>query len=132
MPDTVVQRGLSDIVGQAVRDLVSVNVVQGHVLVRVPMTLPSGSMVQVVVEEQGDGQFRVTEMGDALDEAEFSVGEEAYSSAAAEVAHAAGLRIVDGLFVLDGLSEKQIAGGIMAIARAVVRASENSLRNLRQ
>ncbi len=131
MADTVVQRGLSDIVEHAVRELVSVAMVQGRALVRMPMTLPSGTAILVAVEERGGGRFKLTELGEGLEEAELAGREEAYRAVLTGLARNAGMQASQGLLVLDGLTEGQIAGGLMAVAQTLLRAAEDSLARVR-
>lgn len=131
MADTVVHRGLSDVVEHAARDLVSVTMVQGRALVRMPMTLPSGSMILVVVEELGAGRFRLTELGEGLEEAELAGREEAYRATLIALARDHGMQAPQGLLILDGLTEGQITGGLMAVAQTLSRAAEDSVARVR-
>lgn len=127
MADTAVQRSLADIAEHVARGLVSVEVVQGRAYLRTPLVLPSGSSLAVVIEETGPGLFRVSDFGQSFEDAEMAGRLMVYRPIAQAMAGAAGMRIEDDVFVLEGLTEDQLSGASMAVAQAALRAAERSL-----
>ena len=112
---------------QIARGLSKADVVQGRAFIRTSVMLPSGSTVVVVVEDQGGGRYRLSDIAQGFEEADRLGMARTYRRQADDVAALSGIAFVDNAFVLSSATRRQLVGGTMSVANAVSRAAERTL-----
>lgn len=118
---------LGSIAAEIRAGLSSAEVLGGRAYIRTPLLLPSGSSIVVVVEQQGKGRFRISDLGQGLDEAETLGFARLYRRQAEEVARLHGLAATNGEIWLADLDREGLTGAVMALATAVLRAFERAM-----
>lgn len=118
---------LREIAAEISAGLASAEVLGGRAYIRTPLLLPSGASVVVVVEGQGKGRFRISDLGQGCDEAEVLGFSRLYRRHAEEVARLHGLAATNGEFWLADLDREELTGAVMALATAVLRAFERAM-----
>jgi hypothetical protein len=118
---------LEGIAAEISRGLASAEVFGGRAYLRTPMLLPSGASVVVVIEQEGAGRFRITDLGQGHDEAETLGFGRIYRRQAEDMASLQGLTADQGAFSLGDLGREELVGATMALASAVLRAMERAM-----
>jgi hypothetical protein len=118
---------LGQIAAQIGRGLANAELFDGRAYVRTPLLLPSGSSVVVVVEPEGAGRFRITDLGQGHDEAEALGFARVYRRQADELAPLQGLAAKQGTLSLADLGQDELVGATMALATTVLRVFERAM-----
>jgi len=118
---------LDEIAAAISRGLASAEVFGGRAYLRTPMLLPSGASVVVVIEQEGAGRFRITDLGQGHDEAETLGFGRIYRRQAEDVAGLQGLTADQGALSLRDLGPEELTGATMALASAVLRTMERAM-----
>lgn len=127
MQDAETEKKAVEVAAQVAAELVRVDVVQGRAFLRTPIMFPSGSFVVVMIEDQGRGEFKLSDLGQGLEEADqIGIGR-SFKRQAGEAAQRFGLEWTGTCFVLRGATRRQLAGATVAIANAVSSAAERAL-----
>ena len=121
------QAGLAEVAAKIARGLSKADLVQGRAFIRTSVMLPSGSAVVVVVEDQGDGRYRLSDIGQGCEEADRLGMARTYRRQAEDVAALSGITFADNTFTLSDATERQLVGGTMSVANAVARTAERTL-----
>lgn len=127
MNDSLTVAGLRDVAEQVARSLSRADLIGNRAFVRTGVLFPSGSVAVVVIEEEGGGWYRVSDLRQGRDEAELAGAAGPYDHRALEVARLSGLALEDGAFVLTRVTAGQLAAAAMAVANASSRALERTL-----
>lgn len=127
MTKAFIQAGLAEVAAQIARGLSKADLVQGRAFIRTAVLLPSGSTVVVVLEEQGGGRYRLSDIGQGFEEAGRLGMARIYRNQAENVAALSGIAFTRDAFVLIDATERQLVGGTMSVANAVARAAERTL-----
>jgi hypothetical protein len=125
--DTIAEDRVREIAAQIAVGLAKADLVQGRAFIRTPILLPSGSSVVVVVEDRGNGEYRLSDIRQGFEEADRNGMGRTYQRQAKEVAELAGIGFADDAFVLPNASPRQLIGGTITLANAVARAAERTL-----
>lgn len=118
---------VDEIAAEISRGLASAEVFGGRAYLRTPMLLPSGASVVVVIEQEGAGRFRITDLGQGHDEAETLGFGRIYRRQAEDVAGLQGLTADQGALSLRDLGPEELTGATMALASAVLRTMERAM-----
>ena len=122
------QAGLAVVAEQVARGLAKADLLQGRAFIRTPVLFPSGSTVVVVLEEDGSGLYRLSDLGQGFEEADQVGMADTYRRRkAAPVAALSGIEFAGNAFVLAGIAARQLVGGAMTVANAAARAVERTL-----
>jgi hypothetical protein len=121
------QAGLAEVAKQVARGLAKADLLQGRAFIRTPVLFPSGSTVVVVLEEDGSGRYRLSDLGQGFEEADQVGMADTYRRQAAPVAALSGIDFAGNAFVLAGITVRQLDGGTMTVANAAARAVERTL-----
>ncbi len=122
--------GASDLDGIATeisRGLASTEVFGGRAYIRTPMLLPSGASVVVVIEPEGAGRFRITDLGQGHEEAEALGFGRIYRRQAEDMAALQGLMADQGALWLKDLERDHLEGATMTLASVVLRTMERAI-----
>lgn len=119
--------GLAATAEQVARGLSKASMLDGRAFIRTPVLFPSGSTVVVVLHEEGGNRYRVSDLGQGLEEADTLGIATIYRNQAAEVAARSGLAFDHTAFVATTLEPDQLVGAVMAVANAAGRALERAL-----
>ena len=125
--ETATQAGLAEVAAQIARGLSKADLVQGRAFIRTSVMLPSGSTVVVVVEDQGGGRYRLSDIGQGFEEADRLGMGRTYRRQAEDVAALSGIAFAGNAFVLSDTTQRQLVGGTMSVANAVARTAERTL-----
>ncbi len=117
---------LAALAGRVARDLAGSDWLDGRAFIRTPILFPSGATAVVVIEDEGGGRLRLSDLGQGRDEAELQGIGAAYRRQAQEVAQRSGLTVEAGALVLAGITAAQAVAGVMTVANAAVRALERA------
>ncbi len=118
---------LAEIAEQVARGLSKASMLAGRAFIRTAVLFPSGSTAVVVIHDEGGDRFRVSDLGQGLEEADMLGITPAFRSQAAEIAARSGI-IFDGhAFVLPGAVADQLVGAVMVVANAANRALERAM-----
>jgi hypothetical protein len=118
---------LPEIAEQVARGLSKASMLAGRAFIRTAVLFPSGSTVVVVIHDEGGGRFRVSDLGQGLEEADMLGIAPAFRTQATEVAARGGLGFDGHAFLLTGAVTDQLVGAVMAIANASSRALERAM-----
>jgi hypothetical protein len=118
---------LNEIAAGISRGLASSEVFGGRAYVRTPMLLPSGASVVVVIELEGAGRFRITDLGQGHDEAVTLGFGRIYRRQAEDMATLQGFAADQGALALKDLGQDELVGATMALASAVLRTMERAM-----
>lgn len=127
MNGAVVQAGMAELAEQIARGLSKASALEGRAFIRTPVLFPSGSTVVVVIEAEGGGRYRVSDLGQGEDEADLLDIVATYRSQAREIAELSGLAFDGRAFVLTQASAAQLVGATMAVANASSRALDRAI-----
>jgi hypothetical protein len=132
MNDTLVGLDIAEVAAQVARCLAKSDVLDGRAFIRTPVLFPSGATVVVVLEVEGGGRYRLSDLGQGRDEAELLGIAGSYARQAQLVARLSGLTLENGAFVLAGAEAVELVAGTMAVANAAGRALERTLSRARE
>jgi hypothetical protein len=118
---------LDEIAAEISRGLANAEVFGGRAYLRTPILLPSGASVVVVIEQEGAGRFRITDLGQGHDEAETLGFGRIYRRQAEDIASLQGLTADQGALSLRDLGREELTGATMALASAVLRTMERAM-----
>jgi hypothetical protein len=118
---------LAEIAEQVALGLSKASMLAGRAFIRTAVLFPSGSTVVVVIHDEGGGRFRVSDLGQGLEEADMLGISTAFRSQAAEVATRTGIVFDGHAFVLTGAVAGQLVGAVMAVANASSRTLERAM-----
>jgi hypothetical protein len=118
---------LAEIAEQVARGLSKASMLAGRAFIRTAVLFPSGSTVVAVLHDEGGGRFRVSDLGQGLEEADMLGIAPAFRSQAAEIAVRSGIVFDGHAFVLTGAFVDQLVGAVMAVANASSRALERAM-----
>lgn len=127
MNDTITRNNLAEVADQVASNLAKADMLDGRAFIRTPVLFPSGATVVVVIEEEGRGRYRLSDLGQGHDEAELLSAGPVYHRQAADVARSAGLALAGHAFVLTGLDAGQLVAGVMTVANAAARTLERTM-----
>jgi len=119
-------RPLAELAEQIARGLSKAGLLDGSAFIRTPILFPSGATAVVVIEDEGGGRLRLSDLGQGRDEAELQGIGAAYRRQAQEVARRSGLAVEAGALVLAGITAAQAVAGVMTVANAAARALERA------
>lgn len=119
--------GLAETAEQIARGLSKASMLDGRAFIRTPVMFPSGSMVVVFLHEEGGGRYRVSDLGQGLEEADTLGIATAYRNQAAEIATRSGIVFDERAFIVTGLEQDQLVGAVMAVTNAAGRALERAM-----
>lgn len=118
---------LAEVAAQIARGLSKADLVQGRAYIRTSVLLPSGSTVVVVVEDQNNGRYRLSDIAQGFEEADRQGFARTYRAQAKEVAALSGITFDGSAFVFADATNRQLVGIVMAVANAVSRTAERTL-----
>jgi hypothetical protein len=121
------REGLADIAEQIARGLAKASLMDGRAFIRTSVLFPSGATVVAVVDVEGGGRYRVSDLGQGVDEADILGIAHAYGNQAADIAARSGIMFDDRAFVVTRLEQDQLVGAVMAVANAAARALERAM-----
>ena len=127
MDHTDTKGSLAEIAEQVARGLSKASMLAGRAFIRTAVLFPSGSTVVVVIHDEGGGRFRVSDLGQGLEEADMLGIAPAFRSQAVEVAARSGISFDGHAFLLTGAVADQLVGAVMAVANASSRAFERAM-----
>lgn len=127
MSEAKFRAGLAEVAKQLASTLAKADMLDGRAYIRTPVLFPSGSTVVVVIEDEGGGRYRLTDLAQGHDEADLMGVAATYRRQASKVASLSGLALVDHAFVLPGIERNQLIAATMALANAPTRALERAL-----
>jgi len=127
MNDTVAATSLEQLADEIAHTLARATMLDGRAYIRTPVLFPSGATAVVVIEEEGGGRYRVSDLGQGFDEASQLGVASGYRRQAQEVAGLSGLKLEGGAFVLPATEADQLLAGTMTVANAPVRAQERAM-----
>jgi hypothetical protein len=116
----------AELTEQVTRGLGKADLLDGRAFIRTPVLFPSGATVVVVIEDEGGGRYRLSDLGQGRDEAEVLGVAGAYWHQAQEVARLSGLTLEGNALVLTGVIAAQLVGVTMTVANAAARALERT------
>ena len=122
------QDTLAALAEQVARGLAKASMLDGRAFIRTPVLLPSGSTVVVVIQEEGGGRYRVSDLGQGDDEADLLGIVPTYRAQARDMAHLTGLAFDGRAFVAAALDPSRLIGATMAVANATSRALERAMQ----
>jgi hypothetical protein len=67
--DTVTATSLAQLADEIARSLAHARMLDGRAYIRTPTLFPSGATAVVVIEEEGGGRYRLSDLGQGFDEA---------------------------------------------------------------
>ena len=115
---------LAALAEQTARNLARAGLLDGRAFIRTPILFPSGATAVVVIEEEGGGRLRLTDLGQGREEAELQGIGPTYRRQVQEVARRSGLAVEGGALVLAGVTAAQVVAGVITVANAAARALE--------
>ena len=121
------REGLAEVAAQVAQGLSKADLVQGRAYIRTSVLLPSGSTVVVVVEEQNDGRYRLSDMAQGFEEADRLGFARTFRAQAKNVATSSGILFDGAAFAVTNATRRQLVGAVMALANAVSRAAERTV-----
>ncbi len=125
-------RTFSEMVDAVSRELVTADHRAGASFIRTPLMYPSGATVVVRIDDDGQKEFFVSDMGFGSREADLMGGSRIYSRHAKLIADANGIGFDSHSFFVVKASRDQLAGAVMAVAncslQATLRVSERLAR----
>ena len=127
MSETRFRPDLAGVAEQVASNLAKADILDNRAFIRTPVLFPSGATVVVVIEDQGSGHYRLTDLSQGHDEADLMGVAPAYRRQAGEIATRSGLVLADHAFVLAGVAQSQLVAAVMVVANAPTRALERAL-----
>jgi hypothetical protein len=127
MGQTETKGSLAEIAEQVAIGLSKASMLAGRAFIRTAVLFPSGSTVVVVIHDEGGGKFRISDLGQGLEEADMLGISPAFRSQATEVAARTGIVFDGHAFLLTGAVADQLVGAVMAVANASSRALERAM-----
>ena len=127
MKDIATTESFAEVAAQIACGLSKADLVQGRAFIRTPVLLPSGSTVVVVVEDQGGGRYRLSDIGQGFEEADRLGLARTYRRQAEDVAALSGVPFIVNEFAMSDATRRQLVGGTMSVANAVARTAERTL-----
>jgi hypothetical protein len=118
---------LREIADQVARGLSKASMLAGRAFIRTAVLFPSGSTVVVVIHDEGGGRFRVSDLGQGLEEADMLGISPAFRKQAIEIAARSGISFDGHAFLLTEAVVDQLVGAVMAVANASSRALERAM-----
>lgn len=123
---------LAKVAEAVARGLSKATMLDDRAYIRTPVLLPSGTTVVVSIEQEGGGRFRVSDLAQGQDEADVLEIPTLYRAQAKEIAQLTGVPFNGHSFILSGMSEASLIGGVMAVANAMSRALERAVHRAEQ
>lgn len=127
MDQTETKGSLPEIAEQVAHGLSKASMLADRAFIRTAVLFPSGSTVVVVIHDEGGGRFRVSDLGQGLEEADMLGISPAFRSQATEVAARSGIGFDGHAFLLTGAVADQLVGAVMTVANASSRALERAM-----
>jgi hypothetical protein len=124
--EAITRTDFAELAEQVARGLGKVDLLDGRAFIRTPVLFPSGATVVVVIEEEGGGRYRLSDLGQGRDEAELLGVAGTYRHQAQEVARLSGLTLEGNALVLPGVLAAQLVAATMTVANAAARALERA------
>jgi hypothetical protein len=124
--EAITRTDFAELAEQVARGLGKADLLDGRAFIRTPVLFPSGATVVVVMEDEGGGWYRLSDLGQGRDETEVLGVAGAYRHQAQEVARLSGLTLEGNALVLPGVLAAQLVAGTMPVANAAARALERA------
>jgi hypothetical protein len=124
--EAITRTDFAELAEQVARGLGKADLLDRRAFIRTPVLFPSGATVVVVIEDEGGGRYRLSDLGQGRDEAEVLGVAGAYRHQAQEVARLSGLTLEGNSLVLPGVLATQLVAGTMTVANAAARALERA------
>ena len=127
MSDVALRTGLAGLAAQVTHRLAKPEMLNGRAFIQMPILYPSGSAVVAVIEEEGPDRYRVSDGGQAYDEADLAGHGGTYRREAREVAQLSGLTLDGVSLLLTPVTAAQLPAALAIVASASVRALDRAM-----